>query len=196
VGCAVVLLAMVGIYRSGGVGRDPMLGFAAPLPIATLTPGAVSSLTANELCAGARPSRLVTADARERVLRDYRMENVAARTYELDALITPELGGTTAPENLWPQRYESPVWNARVKDELEKLLPTLVCSNQVELSLAQGEIARDWVVAYKRYFNTDVPLLAHLGAPIADDDDLEFAPVRYVAANSAPIVLSLTFARR
>jgi hypothetical protein len=99
-------------------------------------------------------------------------------------------------ENLWPQRYESPVWNARVKDELEQLLPTLVCSNQVELRLAQGEIARDWVAAYKRYFKTDVPLLAHRGAPIADEDDLEFAPVRYVAKNSAPIVLSLTFARR
>jgi hypothetical protein len=121
------------------------------------------------------------------------MENVSTRTYELDALITPELGGTTDPENLWPQRYESPVWNARVKDELEQPLPRLVCSNQVDLAQAQREIATDWVSAYKHHFRSDLPLQAHVGAPIADDDDLEFAPVRYVAENSRPVALSVGF---
>ena len=195
VAVVVVLLAVVWISRAGDMVRGPRPEFGAPLPIATLTPGAVSSLTAMELCAGARPSRLVTAESREQVLRDYGMEKVSTRTYELDALITPELGGTTAPENLWPQRYASPVWNARVKDELEQLLPRLVCANQVELAQAQREIASDWVAAYKRYFKTDVPLQAHVGAPLADDDDLEFAPVRYVAENSAPMVLSVRFVR-
>ncbi len=123
------------------------------------------------------------------------MENVSTRTYELDALITPELGGTTEPENLWPQRYESPVWNARVKDELEQLLPKLVCSSRVDLAQAQQDIATDWVAAYKRYFKTDAPLQAHRGAPMADDDDLEFAPVRYVAENSAPMVVHVKFIR-
>ena len=196
-GAAVVLvmLAVGWIVRSDEIVRGRNRGFATPLPIATLTPGAVSSLTAVELCAGARPSRQVTAASRERVLRDYHIERVSIRTYELDALVTPELGGTTDPENLWPQRYESPVWNARVKDELEQLLPKLVCSNQVDLAQAQREIAADWVSAYKRYFRTDVPLQAHAGASIADDEDLEFAPVRYVAENSTPLVLSVRFVR-
>jgi hypothetical protein len=144
------------------------------LPHASLTPGAVAALTAGELCGGARPSRRVSLATRDRVLAAYRMQHVAAAAYELDALITPELGGTTDAENLWPQLYASPVWNARVKDELERLLPEMVCRGQVDLARAQREIATDWVAAYKHYFNTDAPLQAHVGAPLAEDSELEF----------------------
>ena len=175
--------------------RAPGPESEAPLPIATLTPGAVSSLTAMELCAGERPSRLVTVESREQVLRDYGMEKVSTRTYELDALITPELGGTTAPENLWPQRYASPVWNARVKDELEQLLPRLVCAHHVELAQAQREIASDWVAAYRRYFKTDVPLQAHAGAPLDAKTIWSLPLFAYVAENSAPMVLNVRFVR-
>lgn len=191
-----VLVAGVWMSRTSDLVQAPRPELGTPLPIATLTPGAVSSLTAVELCAGTRPSRLVTPESRTRVLRAYGMETVSTHTYELDALITPELGGTTAPENLWPQPYASPVWNARVKDELEELLPTLVCAHHVELAQAQREIASDWVAAYKRYFKTDVPLQAHIGAPLADDDDLDFVPVPYVAENSAPMALRVRFLHR
>jgi anti-sigma factor RsiW len=145
---------------------------ADPLPNPSLTPGAVSAMTAADLCSGARPSRVVAASTRDRVLRAYRMQHVHAKAYELDALITPELGGTTDEANLWPQPYESPVWTAYVKDELEVLLPTLVCRGEVELARAQREIATDWVAAYKRYFKTEVPLRAHLDAPRMDEDEL------------------------
>ncbi len=147
---------------------------AHPLPVAVMTPGAVSGLSAAELCAGARPSRRVSLETRRRVLRGYQMTAVPGDEYELDALITPELGGSVAAENLWPQRYASPVWNARVKDELELLLPRLVCSGDVELAQAQRDIAADWIAAYKRYFNTSAPLAAHAGPAPADDDALEF----------------------
>ncbi len=191
-----VLVAVIWMSRTGDMVHAPSPELGTPLPIAALTPGAVSSLTAVELCGGTRPPRLVTTESRSRVLRAYGMETVSTQTYELDALITPELGGTTAPENLWPQPYASPVWNARVKDELEQLLPTLVCAHQVDLAQAQREIATDWVAAYKRYFKTDVPLQAHVGGPLADDDDLDFAPAPYVAENSAPMVLSVRFLHR
>jgi hypothetical protein len=103
------------------------------------------------------------------------MEHVHAGEYELDALITPELGGTTDAANLWPQRYESAVWTAHVKDELEDLLPALVCRGEIELVRAQREIATDWVAAYKRHFKTGVPLRAHLVAPRTEDDELVVA---------------------
>jgi hypothetical protein len=96
------------------------------------------------------------------------MEHVPAAAFELDALITPELGGSTDPANLWPQRYQSPVWNARIKDELERLLPEKVCRQEMTLAQAQQEIAADWVAAYKRHFRTEVPLQAHL-RPAEDD---------------------------
>lgn len=148
------------------------------LPESSLTPGAVSPLTADELCNGVRPSRLVTESVRQDVLRAYGMEQVSAAAYELDALITPELGGSTDPANLWPQRYHSPIWNARVKDELEALLPRMVCEKQITLAQAQQEIAADWIGAYKRYFKTDSPLHAHLSATTDDEDELVFVADR------------------
>ncbi len=99
-----------------------------------------------------------------------------AASYELDALVTPELGGSTNQANLWPQRYHSPVWNARVKDELERLLPEMVCDEQISLAQAQREIASDWIAAYKRYFQTETPLRSHLGPAEDEAAELLFVP--------------------
>lgn len=166
---------------------------AAVLPIRSLTPGAVTTTSAAELCAGVEPSRRVTDDVRKLVIRDYQMGGVPESAYQLDALITPELGGSTDRRNLWPQRYESPVWNARVKDELERLLPRLVCEGRLELARAQQEIARDWIAAYKTHFRTSVPLKSHVMGPAPkDDDELEIVPAVYsVFASSSLVVRNL-----
>jgi hypothetical protein len=116
------------------------------------------------LCTGERPSRVVPDEARRQVLRSYRMEHVPDRSYELDALITPELGGIPVPANLWPQMYDSPVWNAHVKDQLEDLLSGMVCRHEIELARAQKDIAADWVAAYQHYFKTDRPLDTRVAA--------------------------------
>ena len=47
-----------------------------------------------------------------------------------------------------------------MKDELEPLLPTLVCCGHAPLAIAQRDMATDWVAAYKKYF-TDRPLHAY-----------------------------------
>jgi hypothetical protein len=129
-------------------------------PIASLTPGAATELPLHEVCGAASASepRAVPESVREQVLRNYGMEHVPQHEYELDYLVTPALGGIADPRNLWPERYTSPLWNARVKDELEELLPQLVCEGKVELVTAQREIAGDWIAAYKKYFRTDRPL--------------------------------------
>lgn len=131
---------------------------AVMLPVPALTPGAVADLTEAQLCAGERPSREVSPQARRQVLRAYGVEQVSDHAYELDALITPELGGTAEPANLWPQMYDSPVWNARVKDQLEDLLSDMVCRHEITLTQAQRDIASNWVAAYKRYFKSETPL--------------------------------------
>jgi anti-sigma factor RsiW len=146
------------------------------LPVAALTPGATWSLSLTDLCRpGAREQRQVPLSVRQQVLRDYGMESVPRDQYELDYLITPELGGAPHPRNLWPQRYSSPVWNAQVKDQLEQLLPRLVCDRRVILETAQHDIAVDWIAAYKKYFHTDVPIQTHAltdarGGEVLDDD--------------------------
>jgi hypothetical protein len=144
-------------WTSGGAAVSSAEVVALPVPV--LTPGAVDPVTAEELCSGApRPAPQVPIAVRQQVLRAYRAETVPADAYELDYLITPELGGAGDPRNLWPQLYASAVWNAYVKDELEDLLPRLVCSGAVALADAQRDIARNWIAAYKKYFQTDRPL--------------------------------------
>ena len=121
------------------------------------------------------------------------MEGVPSDEYELDYLITPELGGAPDPRNLWPQRYESRVWNAHVKDELERLLPTLVCDRRIRLETAQRDIARDWIAAYRKYFKTDAPLQAGRGPDDRgwrqpDGDDLRYPVWRSASAPALELV--------
>jgi hypothetical protein len=150
---------------------------AGALPIAALTPGATERVTADELCAGRGPSREPIALAvRQAVLRDYRLEGLPEAEYELDYLITPELGGSSDRRNLWPERYGSRVWNARVKDQLELLLPQMVCEGRLDLATAQRDIATDWIAAYRKYFNTQTPLPAQIAALAGDGPE---APGRW-----------------
>lgn len=159
---------VVGVLALVVVQRDP--GARAPrgagedvepgsLPVAELTPGATRPVTLNELCNGReRPLETVEDSVRRAVLLDYRMADVPSHEYELDYLITPELGGSADRQNLWPERYTSRTWNARVKDQLEDMLPRLVCNGTVALDAAQHDIANDWIAAYKKYFRTERPL--------------------------------------
>jgi hypothetical protein len=134
-------------------------GELGSLPIRRLTPGATVALPAAELCRQmpVEPSP-ISADVRHQVLHAYGMEDLPEHEYELDYLVTPDLGGAPDPRNLWPEPYGVHVWNARVKDELETLLPRLVCEGKVDLSTAQQDIATDWIAAYKKYFGTDRPI--------------------------------------
>ena len=93
-----------------------------------------------------------------------------AAEYELDYLVTPELGGVADARNLWPQPFTRTRWNAYVKDELERLLHGLVCEGTIELATAQREMASDWIAAYKRYFNTESPLRDYEASPLTAVD--------------------------
>jgi hypothetical protein len=129
------------------------------LPVATYTPGATIEIDVRDVCDETpRPPQEIGAAVRQAVLRNYGMEAVPPDQYELDYLITPQLGGAPDARNLWPQRYRERVWNAGVKDQLEDLLPRLVCEGRVDLRTAQRDIAADWVAAYRKYFGTAYPM--------------------------------------
>jgi len=90
------------------------------------------------------------------VFHEYGIDDAQPRGYEVDHLITPELGGTDDIRNLWPEPYSSE-WNARVKDQLEDHLRELVCQGKLDVGTAQRDIATNWISAYKKYFQTDKP---------------------------------------
>jgi hypothetical protein len=126
-------------------------------PKNTLTPGETRAITIGDVCRADSGYRMIPPSLQQRVFREYGIADARPNAYEVDYLITPELGGADSIRNLWPQPY-STVWNAHVKDALENRLHEMVCDGKLDLRTAQREIATDWIAAYKKYFHTDRPL--------------------------------------
>jgi hypothetical protein len=122
-----------------------------PKPKAGLTPGETRPIAIAEICR--RPEAEVIANipegTRRKVFAEYGISS-RSDSFEVDYLITPDLGGTESLRNLWPQPY-SVRWNARVKDRLEERLHELVCAGKLDLPTAQRAIAVNWIDAYKKY---------------------------------------------
>jgi hypothetical protein len=142
------------------------------LPRTDLTPGATASITLQDICGSDRYGRTqpIPGSVHQAVFAQYGADYGRAAEYELDYLITPELGGVADPRNLWPQPFARTRWNAYVKDELERLLHQMVCEKRIELATAQREIASDWISAYKRYFKTESPLRDYETSPLTELD--------------------------
>lgn len=124
-----------------------------PRPNARVTPGETRPISLAQVCSSRRAEtvvRHISLETRKQVLAGYGLADVRPEEYEVDYLITPDLGGAETVRNLWPQPY-SARWNASVKDDLEQRLHDLVCSGQLDLTTAQREIAHDWIGAYRKY---------------------------------------------
>ena len=159
-------------FRAPAPGGEPAPASAGlERPRQDLTPGSVLPVGVDEICAGGVTGvPAVAAPVPRQVFEAYGVDYRRAAEYELDFLITPELGGAPDPRNLWPQPYRAGVWNAYVKDELERELQDLVCRGTLDLATAQRELANDWIAAYKRRFNTDRPLRDYGRFPLAPDE--------------------------
>jgi hypothetical protein len=159
-----LVVAATVVYQFGT--RDSSLISAeGPLePSRALTPGATRNVNLREVCGGApaaddnMSAKVIPISTQRQVFQEYGINGTPAKDYEVDFLITPELGGSNDIHNLWPEPYHSPVWNAHVKDELEDRLHEMVCDGELDLRTAQRDISSDWILAYKKYFHTDRPL--------------------------------------
>ena len=99
-----------------------------------ITPGEARPITLKEVCDYAEAeviSRDIPLDMQRKVFAEWGSKT-QGNQFEVDYLITPDLGGTESIRNLWPQPY-SAHWNARVKDKLEERLHELVCSGKLDL---------------------------------------------------------------
>lgn len=126
-------------------------------PDPTLTPGHVDpKLTAATLCAPTFRTgavRDVEASTKKQVFARYGLDPKSDR-FEIDHLISLELGGMNDVTNLWPQSYTTQPLNATVKDGLENRLHHLVCTqgtDHIALAVAQQAISEDWPAAYRKY---------------------------------------------
>jgi hypothetical protein len=131
------------------------------LPNPKLTPGNVMPVGYADICPAKDQDQdpPLPVQVQDTVFREYGVSGATKeREFQVDYLISPQLGGTSEIRNLWPQPYRSTVWNASAKDALEGKLHRMVCQGEMPLSEAQQEIATDWIAAYKRYFRTETPL--------------------------------------
>lgn len=128
---------------------------ASDLPIRPdpkLTPGAVLTTNSAVVCQPdyAKSIRHTSGKLKAFIYHEYGLDRPHGH-FEIDHLISLELGGADVAENLWPQSYDTVPWNAHVKNKLEERLHKLVCSGRLPLEQAQREIAADWIAAYEKY---------------------------------------------
>jgi hypothetical protein len=121
------------------------------LPNHHLTPGAHFSVGTAAICRPGYSARVrkIPRSRKDAVFTRYGLKRVA-HAYEVDRLVSLELGGSNAITNLWPEHYYEP-WGARTKDRLERKLHVLVCSGRLTLASARRQEAANWITAYKRY---------------------------------------------
>ncbi len=125
-------------------------------PNPQVTPGDVLTTDANVVCVSGytKTVRNVPESLKEQVFQEYGVTNRQPGDYEVDHLISLELGGSNSVRNLWAESYVSRPLNAHVKDRLENVLHDLVCAGRLKLTAAQHMIANDWTVAYEKYVGT------------------------------------------
>ncbi len=125
---------------------------AAYLPDPSLTPGDTLDVTPADFCASGYSSKVrnVPESVKNQAYDEYGITSHQPGQYEVDHLISLELGGSNSIKNLWPQSYTGD-WNAHMKDKLENKLHDLVCGGQLDYKQAQREIATDWIAAYQKY---------------------------------------------
>jgi len=69
--------------------------------------------------------------------------------YEVDHLVSLELGGSNDIANLWPE-LATPTPGFHQKDQVENYLHDQVCKGAISLAQAQNEIATNWFAVYNR----------------------------------------------
>jgi hypothetical protein len=132
---------------------------AAFLPNPHLTPGATLAVTKEDVCTPgySKKVRNVPLAVKQQVYAEYGIKSHKAGEYEVDHLISLELGGSNSLLNLWPEPYGTKPWNAHVKDTLENELHAEVCAGQITLEQAQAEIRTDWISAWQKHFKRLAP---------------------------------------
>lgn len=122
------------------------------LPDSACTPGAIfSQATKAQICTPGNSSKVrnVPEEVKKQVFAEYNITHHSPGEYEVDHLISLELGGSNDIANLWSEPAE-PRPGFHEKDKVENYLHEQVCSDALTLQQAQVEIAGNWLAVYQR----------------------------------------------
>lgn len=168
------LFLLLGMLASAALAINEQ---APLLPDPVKTPGDVLTSDPNVIC---RPGytktvRDVPQQVKEAVYREYGITSRANGEYEVDHLVSLELGGSNSIRNLWPESYKTQPLNAHVKDQIENKLHDLACAGKITFPQAQQAIAHNWEAAYVKYLG---PLPG--GAEVQNHPNQPEVPVTHV----------------
>lgn len=122
------------------------------LPDSACTPGdIIPSATKSVICKSgyARTVRNVPDSEKNQDYAEYGITHHSTGQYEVDHLVSLELGGSNDISNLWPE-FASPTPGFHQKDLVENYLHSQVCSGAISLQQAQVEIATNWLTVYNQ----------------------------------------------
>ena len=108
-------------------------------------------MTKADICVPGYSSKVrnVPDSEKNQVYAEYNIASHTAGEYEVDHLISLELGGSNDIANLWPEPAE-PRPGFHEKDKVENYLHDQVCSGAMTLSDAQAIISTNWLEVYQR----------------------------------------------
>jgi hypothetical protein len=123
-----------------------------PLPDPDCTPGDIfPEATVSQICTPGYASsvRNVPTSEKDQVYASYGITTRTTGQYEVDHLVSLELGGSNDISNLFPEAAE-PTPGFHQKDSVENYLHDQVCSGAWELRKAQIQIATNWLPIYQQ----------------------------------------------
>ena len=123
-----------------------------PLQDTACTPGdIIPTATKSQICQPgySKSVRNVPNSVKDQVYAEYGITQHSAGEYEVDHLVSLELGGSNDISNLWPEAA-SPKPGFHEKDKVENYMHSQVCSGAISLEQAQIEIATNWLNVYNQ----------------------------------------------
>lgn len=118
-----------------------------PLPDHACTPGTIFvTATREKICTPgyAKSVRNVPEAVKNQVYREYGIPSHQPGQYEVDHLVSLELGGSNDIANLWPEAAE-PRPGFHEKDRYENFVHEQICRGEISLQEGQRRIAEDWL---------------------------------------------------
>ena len=114
------------------------------------TPGAVLITNTSIVCkvGYTKTVRDVSEATKKKVFSEYGIPYSQHSNYEVDHLISLEIGGGNDISNLWPENSKI-TDGSLTKDKFENYLHAQVCGGKMTIAEAQKEISTNWLVFYK-----------------------------------------------
>ena len=120
------------------------------LPDSACTPGAVLTTDTAVVCkvGYTKTVRDVSTATKKKVFAEYGIPYSQHGNYEVDHLISLEIGGSNDISNLWPENSKI-TDGSLTKDKFENYLHTQVCAGKMTIQEAQKEISANWLSYYQ-----------------------------------------------